>query len=116
MDRYLARECYKEGVAELTTLLVSYLHRIGRRIAGTGAQDLDLNGDYYILYGRRERNPSAGLLQTHFSVSPNPSISGRRYNPTVPPLPAGISIPVSPVSTFITSTISVSIVSSPDGL
>ena len=69
-----------------------FLHRIGRRIAGTGAQDLDLNGEYYILYGRRETGPSAGFLQTHFST---PLISSRQVNPTERRIPPGVITPVS---------------------
>ncbi len=56
---------------------------VGRLIAGTGtAQDLNLNGDYYILYGMRSSDPAAGRLGSHLGTAPNPAISAVQFNPT----------------------------------
>ena len=70
--------------------------RIGRLIAGDGTQDLDLDGDYFVLYGRRTSNPTAGLLQTHLADGLIPLVSEMRYNPTeqFTSLPSGVTMPV----------------------
>ena len=80
---------------------------VGRLMAGTGtAQDFNLNGDYYIMYGRRTRNPIAGGLATHVQTAPNPVLSAEQYNPatetrvmaTMPPAlgrPDTVTVPVS---------------------
>ena len=85
----------------------SLLCSIGRSIAGTAPQDFNLNGDFYILYGRRASNPSAGSLGSHVGPVPNPSVSITQYNPTqevtvaptvtTPSLPAGVTTPVGPI-------------------
>ena len=74
---------------ELDSTLCLHSCSIGRLIAGTGStEDLNLNGDYYILYGRRTRDPVPGVLRTHVGVSPNPSVSSRQFNP----VPPGVAI------------------------
>ena len=82
---------------ELDLTLCLHSCSIGRLIAGTGStEDLNLNGDYYIIYGRRTRDPAPGMLRTHFGVSPNPSVSSTLSNPAPPRvgIPEGVSMPV----------------------
>ena len=51
--------------------------------SGTG-QDLDLNNNYYILYGRRRGNStSGGLVRHEIGQGNNPSISTATFNPTL---------------------------------
>ena len=56
-----------------------FLFRVAKKIAPSGAgEDLDLNNDYYVLYGRRRRASSrAGSLMQHET---NPLISSRVVN------------------------------------
>ena len=53
-----------------------------------------MNGDYYIIYGRRTSDPAPGVLRTHFGVSP--TVSSRQFNPAPPGvvIPQGVSVPV----------------------
>ena len=56
---------------------------LGRSIAGTGnEQDVDLDGEYYVMYGRSDGSTSSGSLITHRSANPptNPSISDDQPN------------------------------------
>ena len=70
----------------------SVAKRITPLMSGTG-QDLDLNNNYYILYGRRIAASVAGALIPHEQgLSNNPSIS----SVTVNPVTAGGSVGVFP--------------------
>ena len=55
-----------------------FLFRVAKKIAPSGAgEDLDLNNDYYVLYGRRRTSSRAGSLIQHET---NPLISSRVVN------------------------------------
>lgn len=56
---------------------------VAKKIAPSGdAQDLNLNNDYYVLYGRRMGDSRDGGLVIHETgPSGNPLISARRVNP-----------------------------------
>ena len=67
-------------------LLSLYLFSVAKKIAPSGSgQDLDLNNEYYVLYGRRTgASATAGALTAHDSGADNvPSISSMTVNPVV---------------------------------
>ena len=82
----------------MLTLVLSYtrhcrslfLFSVAKKIAPSGTgQDLDLNDDYYVLYGRRMGASSVGRLTQHETgPTNNPLIS----SVTVNPLTAGGSV------------------------
>ena len=49
---------------------------------GNGTHDLDLSGEYYVLYGLSNNPPISGALVTHRGGGPNPSITANKVNVT----------------------------------
>ena len=75
-------------------LLSLYLFSVAKRIApSSSGQDLDLNNEHYVLYGRRTgASDAAGALTPHnFGASNVPSISSMTVNPVVA---GGLTAPV----------------------
>ena len=70
------------------------LASVAKRIAPSDrGQDLDLNDDYFVLYGRRVGNSNPNSLLPHeLGPTTNPLISSRTVNPVV----AGGSVGVFP--------------------
>ena len=60
-------------------------YSVAKKVAPSGTgQDLDLNNNYYILYGRRRGDSTSGSLVRHeIGQGNNPSISTARFNPTL---------------------------------
>ena len=52
------------------------LHNVAKKIAPSGThQDLDLNDEYFVLYGRKGGDSGVGLLTPHEMGANNPKIS-----------------------------------------
>ena len=64
--------------------LLSILFSVAKKIAPSGSsQDLDLNNEYYVLYGRRMGASAAAALILHEMGPNNPSISSMIVNPVI---------------------------------
>jgi hypothetical protein len=59
-----------------------YSCSVAKRIASDSSQDLNLDNNYYVLYGRRRAASVAGALVPHkLGSTNNPSISSGTVNP-----------------------------------
>ena len=60
----------------------SGISALSRSKRSGGTNDLNLNKEYYVLYGRGNVGPVAGHLLTHIDgVTPLPSVSSKKVNP-----------------------------------
>ena len=73
--------CSENGIA-----IFDYSCSVAKRItpsASGSSQDLDLDNDYYVLYGQRRGSSVAGSLTPHeMGPANNPRISSSTVNPT----------------------------------
>ena len=69
--------------SESVICCASHFSSFGRSIAGTGEeQDVDLDGEYYVLFGGSHGSTSSGFLIAHRSASPptNPDVTEQRFS------------------------------------
>ena len=78
------------------------LHSVSKKIAPSGTgQDLDLDNDYYVLFGRRRGDSNSGSLSRHeIGAGNNPNISSEKFNPVKSGVPLDDGFPRIPLLRF----------------